>query len=147
MRQLFILRGLPGAGKSTIAQILSQGVNCIICEEDSFFMVYRDEDSGELVNRHQPDGVYEFDERLVHKARQDCIRRVKGAMSLGYDRIIVANTLTTYDELRPYHNLAQAWEYYAHTLVVENWHNGVSPHNVPSTKIGSMILDFHLKLY
>ncbi len=85
MKKVFILRGLPGSGKSTFAKTLSAN---IIISADDFFV-------GE-------DGVYRHDPRKQGEAHNDCFRRFVAAQMLGDETIVVDNTNISASEIAPY---------------------------------------------
>lgn len=142
MRELILIRGLPGSGKSALANSF-EGEHY---EADSYFMIYRDPETGELINRYQRDGVYEFDAAKLKEAHESCCNRVKTAMSLGYDRIVVSNTFTQEWEMQPYFDMAEYYGYRVHSIIVENRHGGVNEHGVGEEYIKKMKDRFDIKL-
>ena len=137
LRTLIILRGLPGAGKSTFANFIWE--SSAIFEADKYF--------------YDKDGNYNFDASKLHQAHKWCQDSVKQAMldnilSRGhmYPEIIVSNTTTTEKELEPYLELAKLFEYHVVSLVVENRHGNVSTHNVPAETLLKMEARFEIKL-
>jgi predicted kinase len=129
MKDLILLRGLPGAGKSTFAKML--GGNYY--EADDYF--YDDE------------GNYNFNQRDLPKAHNWCKFRVEEAMNfLKEERIVVANTFTQEWEMKEYFELAEKYGYRVFTLIVENRHGSKSVHDVPDATIGNMLHRFQIKL-
>jgi hypothetical protein len=59
---------------------------------------------------------------------------------------IVKHTSTEFWEFEEYLNLADEFGYKTSVLVVENHHNGKSPHGVPEEKLNVMRRRFDLKL-
>lgn len=127
MKELFLLRGLPGAGKSTLAKSL--GGKHI--EADMFFM---------------KDGVYEFDSSKLRDAHQWCDVMVGSWMSDGEERIVVSNTFTQEWEMKNYYEWATDFDYKVYSLIVENRHGGVNEHGVPEDKLEIMRNRFEIKL-
>ena len=127
MKELFLLRGLPGAGKSTLAKSL--GGKHI--EADMFFM---------------KDGVYEFDATKLRDAHRWCKNAVKVWMTNNVKKIIVSNTFTQAWEMQPYYDLAEEHGYRVYSLVVENRHDGVNQHGVPVEKLIEMKNRFQVLL-
>lgn len=117
MKELFILRGVSGAGKSTVAKVLSEDGKWPICEADHW--------------HYDEDGVYNWKAENLHFAHRSCQDRVSEAMLYDVKRIIVSNTCTTEKELKPYIDLAEKYSYTVFSLVVENRHDGSSVHAVP----------------
>ena len=116
MKQLIILRGVSGAGKSTVAEIISEGY-WPICEADQY--------------HYTEGGVYDWKPENVGKAHAWCQSIVRDAMVSNIKKIIVSNTSTTEKELKPYFTLAEEFGYQVISLVVENRHGNDSIHEVP----------------
>jgi ABC-type molybdenum transport system ATPase subunit/photorepair protein PhrA len=130
-KELFLLRGLPGSGKSTIAKLL---VNKDYChkEADMYF-----------VDR---DGNYNFTPSQIKDAHKWCQDEVDFLMRLEHSPVVVSNTFTQEWEMQPYYDLAQKYGYRVYSLIVENRHGGVNEHGVPVEKLGQMINRFEIKL-
>jgi predicted kinase len=129
---LFIVRGLPGSGKSTFAKTLG-GKHF---ETDNFFMV---------------DGEYKFDVTKLKAAHEWCQNSVNTAMILNIttdlnNTIVVSNTFTQEWEMKPYFDMAETYGYRVFTLIVENRHGGVNQHGVPEDKLEIMKNRFETKL-
>jgi predicted kinase len=131
MKDLILLRGLPGAGKSTLAKII--GGAHIHIEADDYFI---DEETGE----------YKFNQRDLPKAHNWCQVRTEYALEEGCGMIVVANTFTQEWEMKPYYELAAKYGYRVHSLIVENRHGNKSIHNVPELSMGNMLNRFNVKL-
>ena len=118
MKTLYIIRGVPGSGKSTWART-QLGIKPF--EADDFFM---------------RDGVYRYQADLVPRAHEFCKRRCENAMQEGVETIAVANTFTRKWEYSKYLELA---EKYGYTVVIHickgNYKN---VHNVPDDVIAKM---------
>jgi predicted kinase len=119
MKTLTLLRGLPGAGKSTLANQLSPNV----CEADMYFM---------------RNGEYQFDMNGLPAAHFWCRSRCEAFMQNGEDTIVVSNTLTSNKELEPYIEMAEKYGYRVVSVVVENRHGNKSIHNVPDETMDKM---------
>jgi predicted kinase len=124
MKELFLLRGMPGAGKSTIANFLN--VDFRIASDDYF-----------------TDG---FDYRQLPDAHDWCQFEVESKMILG-NSIAVANTFTREWEMTPYFELAEKYGYRIHTIIIENRHGNQSIHDVPKKTIKKMIDRFDISLH
>ena len=135
MKNLYIIRGLPGAGKSTIAKSL--GKSWQIFESDQFFM---------------KNGKYEFDGSKLKDAHNWCKRKVQYWMHpslfrpLFFRNIVISNTFTQEWEMRFYQIIAKKYGYRVHTIIVENRHGGVNTHGVPEEKIKQMKERFQISL-
>lgn len=133
MQQLILFRGLPGSGKSSLADALCQKV----FSADMYF-----EDmaaNGDL--------VYNFDPSKLREAHEWCQKHTGLSMELKqYDIIGVANTFTQEWEMTAYFALAEKWGYRVSTVIVENRHGGKNIHGVPEEKVEIMRERFDVKL-
>lgn len=87
-QSVIFVRGLPGAGKSSMAKGLYPGVPML--EADDYFMV---------------DGQYRYSPFQVRDAHRDCIRRMEEHIAAGKD-VIVCNTFCRAWELKEYMSVA-----------------------------------------
>ena len=126
---LYIVRGIPGSGKSTFAKTLG-GQHY---EADMYFI---DPTTGE----------YKFDGTKIKNAHAWCLDRVKTDMTVAREKIVVSNTFTQEWEIEPYFELAKEFGYKVFSIVVENRHDGINVHNVPEDKIEQMKNRFSIKL-
>jgi predicted kinase len=129
---LYIVRGIPGSGKSTFAKSLG-GTHF---ETDMFYMV---------------DGEYKFDGTKIKEAHQWCQNNVHNAMILNHTAdlnkvIVVSNTFTQEWEMKPYFEMADRYDYKVFSIVVENRHGGVNEHNVPEEVLTKMRDRFEVNL-
>jgi predicted kinase len=127
MKQLILLRGLPGSGKSTFANLLG-GIHV---EADQYFM---------------QDGEYKFDASKLKQAHNWCKLRVEHSMEDGADKITVSNTFTQEWEMDAYFELAEKYGYQTSCLIVENRHDGKNIHGCPDDKIEQMRNRFEIVL-
>ena len=127
MKELILVRGCPGSGKSTFAKLL--GGKHI--EADMFFM---------------KDGEYQFDFRKLKDAHGWCQSMVGSWMSDGVERIVVSNTFTQEWEMDDYYDWAKDFDYKVYSLVVENRHGGVNEHGVPDEILEKMRKRFEICL-
>jgi predicted kinase len=135
MKNLYLLRGLPGAGKSTLANQIG-GTHF---EADMYFI--------------NENGEYIFNGADIKKAHQWCQSQVELAMiqnhiTYGLDSsdIVVSNTFTQGWEMEPYYKLAESYGYRVFSLIVENRHGGENIHGAPADKIQAMKDRFEVKL-
>lgn len=124
-KALVLLRGVPGAGKSTLADNLSQGKYPVLAADD-YFMV---------------GGEYKWDRNKLHLAHKSCQDRCEAAMKRGEKLIFVNNTFTKTRDLNPYIKMAQDNGYLAFSVVVENRHGGKDVHGVPEETLEKMSQD------
>lgn len=132
MNNLILLRGLPGSGKSTVAELIgAKGAGYAHFEADMYFM---------------EDGVYKFDPTKLRMAHNWCQIQTEKAMADDTAIVIVSNTFTQEWEMERYYELGKIYNYRVTSLVVENRHGGVNVHNVPEDKLEAMRNRFQLKL-
>jgi len=135
-KKLYIVRGLPGSGKSTFAEALV-GSDFLVCEADKYFMV---------------DGEYKFDATKLKEAHESCRNMVETYMKDSlvndqfYREIAVSNTFTQEWEMQAYFDLAKQYGYMVFTVIVENRHGGVNQHGVPDEALTRMRDRFEIKL-
>jgi predicted kinase len=125
---LYIVRGVPGSGKSTFARQLTSNV----FEADQYFI--------------DNEGNYNFIPSEIKNAHAECQDDVKSAMSSSIPKIAVSNTFTQEWEMNPYLELAKQFGYVVFTVIVENRHGGKNVHGVPEEKIELMKNRFEIKL-
>ena len=125
---LFIVRAIPGSGKSTFAKQLTANV----FEADHYF--------------YDNDGNYNFVSSEIKDPHKECQDDVRIAMESSIAKIAVSNTSTQEWEMEPYFELAKKYGYKVFTIIVENRHGGTNVHNVPEDKIGQMKNRFSIKL-
>ncbi len=125
---LFIVRGLPGSGKTTLAHIIANGV----CSADDYFT--------------DSEGNYNFDPSKLKAAHADCQSRVEQHMTYGEPLVAVANTFTQEWEMEHYLNLAKEYGYMVQSIIVENRHGGENIHGVPDESITKMRNRFQVVL-
>lgn len=125
---LYIVRGIPGSGKSTFAKTLSDNHY----EADMYFL---DQESN-----------YNFDGTKIKNAHAWCLDRVKTDMAVAREKIVVSNTFTQEWEMESYFELAKQYGYKVFSIIVENRHEGINQHGVPEDKIEQMKNRFSIKL-
>lgn len=137
-RNLWLIRGLPGSGKSTAARWIADGHNNgYHFETDRYFI---NEETGE----------YEFDPSKLKEAHEWCQNQVEEEMKYYGDDfrvcIVVSNTFTQEWEMEPYYKLAEKYGYNVISLIAENRHGGENQHGVPAESIERMRARFETKL-
>jgi predicted kinase len=137
-KMIYLVRGIPGSGKSTFAKKLV-GDDFLVCEADKYFI---DKETGE----------YKFDVSKIKDAHKFCQDMVETYMKDSllndhfYTKIAVSNTFTQEWELQPYYELAIKYGYYVTSIIVENRHGGTNVHDCPEDKIELMRNRFEIKL-
>lgn len=127
---LYLVRGLPGAGKSTFAFTFSNSMRYVF-EADQYFI--------------NENGIYEFDASKLTAAHAWCQEKVRHELASGFD-CIVSNTSTTEREVEIYAKIAEDYNANFVSLIIENRHGSKSVHNVPDTSIEKMRQRFSIKL-
>lgn len=98
------MRGLPGSGKSTLAHDIQRKYgfeHCVICSTDDLFI---------------QNGVYIFNPKRLGINHKINVANVEKSMKLDTQAIIVDNTNTTYQEMKPYVALALQYGYAVNVL-------------------------------
>jgi predicted kinase len=129
---LFLVRGAPGSGKSTLSKNL--GINGAVYSTDDFFM---------------ENGKYNFNPKKLSENHQKNLNRTILAMQQGISPIVADNTFMSAWELKPYVLAAKKhgyqiefrepqteWAWNADELAKRN------THGVPKDKIEQMISRF-----
>jgi predicted kinase len=127
--RLTIVRGLPGAGKTTCAQRISSKTGAALVSADDFF-------TGE-------DGVYRFNPSLLPQAHAACQGAARRLLAGDRD-VVVHNTFTQGWEFTPYLRIAQ--EFDAEVEIIDVFDGGCSDeelfkrnvHEVPLAGIAAM---------
>jgi predicted kinase len=128
---LYIVRGIPGSGKSTFAKTLVKKDYCHK-EADMYFV--------------DGDGSYNFEPSKIKDAHKWCQEEMDFLMKLEHSPVVVSNTFTQEWEMRPYFELAKTYGYKVFSIVVENRHEGTNEHEVPDEVLNKMRERFEIKL-
>jgi len=97
-RVMFMMRGLPGSGKSTVVKAIRRHfpANSVSCSADDFFIV---------------DGVYQFNAKQLKDAHAACHAQCEAYCVLGTPVIVVDNTNIVHWEMSKYFSLAASYRY------------------------------------
>jgi len=138
MVKMFILRGLPGSGKSTYAKAIKEklmkaGVHeneVVICEADDFFM------------KKQPDGSlkYEWDGNQVALAYAECQKKAEEGIVEG-KYVIIANVNPSASDLQIYLDMAN--RHNAEFKVFRLMNSFQNLHGVPPEKMEKYAARFY----
>ena len=135
MKILYILRGIPGSGKTTLASTLVEKYVTVlgdpICCADDY---------------HMDNVEYKWKAENQGYAHKSCQKKCEELMKIEATRIVVANTNTTIKEMKPYVDLAKEYGYTTFYLIVENRINSTNVHNVPESTINKMKERFEISL-
>ena len=131
MRTLYLIRGLPGAGKSEFAVELE--------------LAFAPEAVRISLDRHIARHG-RFEPGLVEEWNAADLVYCRELMSFGQQRIIVDNVFARAFWMRGYTAAAKECGYLVRSLIVENRHGGSSEHRVPETVIRRYQEAFEIKL-
>ena len=118
MKTLYIVRGLPGSGKSSLAKKITE----LVYSADDFF-----------TNKK---GEYNFNAKLLGKAHEWCWGKVRDAMFIGANAVAVANTFTQAWEAERYYQIAEEYGYSVFVIECQNDFGNV--HDVPQESIDAL---------
>ena len=133
-KNLILLRGLPGSGKSSLAKILSEDGAFPMFSVDDYFT-------------NPQTGDYQFDYKTNHMAYKQCEENCKKAMESGSQKIFIHNTFTIDWEMEPYFKLAKEFSYKLFVLTLENYHGNGNTHGVSEEQLLKMAEKYKVKLY
>lgn len=133
MATLYLIRGVPGSGKSSLAKQLELcGAVDWVFEADDYF--------NDLVTKQ-----YKFNPAELSNAHKWCQENTQCWLSKGYD-VAVSNTSTTEAEVETYRKIAEECNARFVSLVVESRHDGKNIHGVPPEKVEQMRKRFSVKV-
>lgn len=131
MKHLYLIRGLPGSGKSTFATTLSTSIDCNHFEHDQYL--------------YTTEGEYLWTEGRMAYAYRQCLRDTEATMVEG-EPVVVSNVFPTKRSMKNYVKLAEKYGYKVTYIVVENRRGGVNIHNVPQEALDDMRNAFQIAL-
>ena len=133
MHTLYLIRGIPGSGKSSLATSMEEsGMVDWAFEADQYFV--------DILTKE-----YKFDASKLIAAHEWCQQLTKRWLGFKMN-VAVSNTSTTEKEVEVYRKIAEETGANFVSIVVESRHKGKNVHNVPSEKIEQMRNRFSIKL-
>lgn len=129
---LILLRGLPGAGKTTLARLLSEDGTYPVFSIDSYFT--------------NENGDYNFKFEDNHLAYKRCEQNTERALQNAVPKVFVDNTFTLDWEIEPYFKMAKTYNYQVHVVTVENYHGSENVHEVSTEQLKKMAEKYKVKL-
>lgn len=130
---LYLFRGVPGAGKTDLAENLLLTLPESACyAADDYFT--------------DENGNYNFDASKLKDAHELCQNNTENAMKGRVKHIFATNTFTRPWEMKKYYELAKNHGYRVVSLVVENRHGNKNIHGVPEETLDQMVKRFEVKL-
>ena len=115
--RLVLIRGLPGSGKSTMAQAMTDHVHF---EADMYFM---------------SDGVYTYDASKIGAAHEWCRAEMTKALAAGKN-VVILNTFSRLHEMQKY--IDSAKELGVEVTVIEATGSWPNTHGVPAERVEQM---------
>ena len=134
MKELIIIRGASGSGKSSLAHLIHS------LKSDLVFEISADDYFTDM------NGNYEFNPHELKKAHEYCKFGVNVNMKLEAPLIIVHNTFTQDWEMEAYEKMAKKYNYTVRHIIVEYRHNGKNIHGVPFEVVEMQKKRFSIKL-
>lgn len=104
MKNLVILVGASGSGKSSWSRGRADATSAVVCSADDGLI--------------GPDGVYRFDKTLLGAAHRACFLKAQAAMRAGAPLVVIDNTSTILEEIGRYLTLGHEHSRFVEVLVV-----------------------------
>lgn len=118
MKEIVLIRGIPGSGKSTMARGMTTHMHY---EADMYHI--------------DDDGVYKFNAGNTQISHEWCAQMAKDAISLGAS-VVVSNTFTRMWEMKPYYDIAAQFGASVRVIIATGEYESV--HNVPAEVVARM---------
>jgi predicted kinase len=130
---LILIRGLPGAGKSSLAKLLSEDQKYPVFAIDDYFT-------------NSETGEYQFNFSENYLAYKQCENLTENSMKNGALKVFVDNTFTFNWEMEPYFKLASKFQYLLYVITVEKYHDNENIHDVSKEQLEKMAAKYKVKL-
>jgi predicted kinase len=135
MKKVLVLRGLPGSGKNYYIDNFIEAEDFVVCSADDYFV--------------RPDGVYDWNPRLLKNAHQWCYINFQKELERGTPLIILNNTNIKKLRYSPYINRATSYDYEIEEIIIGEFTEEAAQlyasrnvHNVPYSTIKKRMEEF-----
>lgn len=122
-KTLFIVRGVPGSGQSSIANIIADEMYSV---DDYFYTI--------------GNGNYEFNKTDLKEAYEQCYQNVISAMGRNVNRVAVHNPFVKRKDYHHYLKMAKKFKYNVFVIICDNKYD--TPHKLPERQLKSMKIKF-----
>lgn len=139
MKRITIFRGLPGSGKTSLADYVS-GMSRLAGRDGRCI------GADDYPGYYYPGGTYTFTPETYRDAHAWMRGELLGAMRRGTIDLFVHEVFAPEDEFAWIYEAAERYGYEVHSVIVENRHGSRDTHNVPSDTLVRMEDDFDICL-